>query len=94
MVGPNGRCSISAQAWPTITGLMNSGTIRIEISSPRPRNVPTIAIASARPSRNSTATQVAVSQTVTQSEERATGSVTTCRKFRSPMKAWPGIWKS
>ena len=34
--GPKGRCSRSVQAWPTMTGLMNSGTIRIDMITPRP----------------------------------------------------------
>ena len=28
------------------------------------------------------------------SDQRATGSKTTCAKFFRPTKAWPGIWKS
>ena len=39
MVGPKGRCSSSVQAWPTMTGLMNSGTIRIDMITPRPRKL-------------------------------------------------------
>ena len=34
MVGPKGCWSSSDQNWPTITGLMNSGTIRIEHDQP------------------------------------------------------------
>ena len=68
MVGPNGLCSISDQACPTMTGLMKSGTMRMEMTSPLPLKVFAIVKAIVSPSRNSTATLVKVSETVTQSE--------------------------
>ena len=59
---------MSTQTWPTMIGLMKSGTIRTEMSTPRPLNVFAIAMAIARPSRNSTTTLMVDSATVTQSE--------------------------
>ncbi len=52
-MGPNGRCRSSTKTWPTITGLMNSGTIRIDMIRPRPRKLFIITSATASPSRNS-----------------------------------------
>ena len=94
MVGPKGRCSISAQTWPTITGLMKSGTIRIDMMSPRPRKSRTMLSARTRPSTNSMATLAPERMAVTASDQRATGSLTTRSKFFRPTKAWPGTWKS
>ena len=54
-----------------MTGLMNSGMIRIDMTMPRPRNVSTIASASARPRTNSMVTTVSDRRIVTTSDDRA-----------------------
>ena len=84
MVGPNGRCSSRAQNWPTMTGLMNSGMIRMVMTAPRPRKVLTIARASRSPSTNSSDTLTMLSHTVVTVDPIATGSATNAAKVAEP----------
>ncbi len=77
-----------------MTGLMNSGTIRIDMTRPRPGKLCIMVSATARPSRNSIATLAPDRMAVSTSDQRATGSKITRSKFLRPTKAWPGTWKS
>ena len=94
MVGPKGRCSSRVQAWPTMTGLMNSGTIRIDMISPRPRKVAHHGQRDRQAEHELDGDAHAGKHAVSTSDQRATGSNTTRSKFFRPTKAWPGTWKS